>query len=78
MNSGFLQALGENLHFVGVCAIVIAAIIAVSKLTELTVLKNSIARVKQTRYITICGMFGALAMILHIFDFPRNLFFLST
>lgn len=70
MNSGFLQALGENLHFVGVCAIVIAAIIAVSKLTELTVLKNSIARVKQTRYITICGMFGALAMILHIFDFP--------
>lgn len=70
MNSGFLQAVGENLHFVGVCAIVIAAIIAVSKLTELTVLKNSIARVKQTRYITICGMFGALAMILHIFDFP--------
>lgn len=70
MNAGFMQVLGDNLQFAGVSVIVIAAIIAAAKLTERTVLKNSIAQVKKTRYITICGMFGALAMILHIFDFP--------
>lgn len=70
MNSGLLQAIGENVHFVFVCIIVIAAIIAAAKLTELTILKANIAKVRQTRYIAICGMLGALAMILHIFDFP--------
>lgn len=70
MNSGLLQAIGENLHFVFVCAVVIAGIIAVSKLAEMTILKKNIAPVKKTKYITICGMLGALAMVLHLFDFP--------
>lgn len=70
MNTGLFQAIGENLHFLFVCALVIAAIIGLSKGMELTLLKANIAQVKKTRYITICGMLGALAMILHIFDFP--------
>lgn len=70
MNTGLLQAIEENLHFLLVCAVVIAAIISVSKLTEVTILKKNIAQVKKTKYITICGMLGALAMILHLFDFP--------
>lgn len=70
MSLGFMQALGENLQFAGVSVIVIAVIIMAAKLTEQTVLKNGIGQIRSTRYITICGMFGALAMLLHIFDFP--------
>ncbi|MCD8013445.1 MAG: ECF transporter S component [Lachnospiraceae bacterium] len=70
MGNGLLQTITENLQFVGVCAIVIAAIIGVSWALEATVLKRNIAQISKTRYITICGMLGAIAMILHILDFP--------
>lgn len=70
MGAGLLQSITENLRFVLVCIVVIAAIIGVSWGLEATVLKKNIARVNNTRYITICGMLGAIAMVLHIFDFP--------
>ena len=70
MGTGILKTIGENLQFVLVCALVILAIVAVAKLIEDKVLKNSVAKMSKTRYITICAMLGALAMILHIFDFP--------
>ncbi|MCD7841821.1 MAG: ECF transporter S component [Lachnospiraceae bacterium] len=70
MGNGLLQTIAENLRFVAVCAVVIAAIIGVSWVLEATVLKKNIAQISRTRYITICGMLGAVAMILHILDFP--------
>ncbi len=70
MGTGFLRAVSENLQFVLVCAVVILAIIAVAALVEAKVLHMNTSRVKGTRYITICAMLGALAMILHLFDFP--------
>ncbi|MCD8023122.1 MAG: ECF transporter S component [Lachnospiraceae bacterium] len=70
MGTGLLQSVAENLQFVLVCVVVIAAIIGVSWGLEATVLKKNIAQVSKTRYITICGMLGAIAMVLHIFDFP--------
>lgn len=70
MEKGFLQAAGENLQFVLVCAAVVFAVICVAELVETKVLKENLAQVKRTKYITICAMFGALAMILHLFDFP--------
>ncbi len=70
MGSGLLQSVSENLRFLLVCAIVIAGIIGASWGLEKTVLKKNIAKVSRTRYITICGMLGAIAMVLHIFDFP--------
>ena len=70
MGTGLLQAVGDNVQFVLVCAVVIAAIILVSHFLEVKVLKDNIATVGKVKYITVCGMLGALAMILHIFDFP--------
>ena len=70
METGFLQAVAENLQFVLVCAVVVLAIAGVSGLVEAKLLKDSVAKVKKTRYITLCGMLGALAMLLHLFDFP--------
>lgn len=70
MGTGILQTVADNLQFVLVCAVVILAIVGVAELVETKVLKDSLARVKKTHYITICGMLGALAMILHLFDFP--------
>ncbi|MDO4298372.1 MAG: ECF transporter S component [Lachnospiraceae bacterium] len=64
------QTVGENLQFVLICAAVIAAIVLISELVEKKWLKDSIASVGSTKYITICAMLGALAMLLHIFDFP--------
>lgn len=64
------EAAGENVQFVLVCVAVIAALILVSKFVERRWLKLSAAAVGSTRYITICAMLGALAMLLHIFDFP--------
>lgn len=71
MNIGkLLQDVGENLQFVLVCALVVAVLIAAARGAERTFLKNSVTRVGSARYLAICGMLGALAAILHIFDFP--------
>lgn len=70
MKTGFLEAVGENLQFVLVCAVVILAIIAAAELVEKLVLKKNITQVSKTRYLTICAMLGALAMILFLFEFP--------
>ncbi len=70
MGTGLLQTVSDNLQFVLVSALVIALMIGASWALEKTVLKKNIAHVSKTRYITICGMLGAIAMVLHIFDFP--------
>lgn len=71
MNIGnLMEQVKDNLQFLLVCAVVVAVIIAVSRISEKTILKGTVARINKSRYIAICGMLGALASILHIFDFP--------
>ncbi len=70
MGTGFFEAVKDNLQFAAVCAAVILAIIGVSELVERKLLRDRITQVKRTKYITVCAMFGALAMVLYLFDFP--------
>lgn len=70
MGMSFLQAVGENLRFVLICTAVVLAITGAAELVERKLLKDRVVQVKRTRYLTICAMLGALAMLLHIFDFP--------
>ena len=71
MNVGNLFAqVKDNLQFVLVCILVAAAIIAAARISEKTILNNSVVRVSRTKYITICGMLGALAAIMMLFEFP--------
>lgn len=70
METGFLQAVAENMQFVLVCAVVVLAITGISELVEHKLLPGRVAQVKKTQYLTLCAMLGALAMLLHIFDFP--------
>ena len=70
MEKGFLQAAAENLQFVAVCVLVIAVLIGAAALIEKKFLAQNIASVRRTRYLTLSAMLGALAMILHLFDFP--------
>ncbi len=65
-----LKTAGDNIQFVLVCAAVIAVLALGSKAVERLWLKDSVASMGSTKYITICAMLGALAAVLHIFDFP--------
>ena len=65
-----IQQVRDNLQFLLVCVLVVAAIVAAAKIAEKTILKDTVIRISRTKYITVCGMLGALAAILHIFDFP--------
>jgi riboflavin transporter FmnP len=70
MKTGFLQSLGENLQFVLICVVVVLCIVGVSELVEKVLLKQNISQVSKPKYITICAMLGALAMLLFLFEFP--------
>ena len=63
------QSAGENVQFVLVCAAVIAVLLLVSRFVERKWLKDTVVSVRNTKYITLCAMLGALAMLLHLFDF---------
>ena len=60
--------LQENLLFVAVCVLIIAAISLSSHLAER--LLPSKRKVSATRRITIVGICGAIAAVLHMLDFP--------
>lgn len=60
-------AIRENLFFVIVCILIAAALILIAKLTER---KLPIRRVSATRRLCITAICGAIAALLHIFDFP--------
>ena len=53
MGNNLLQSIGDNMQFVLVCAVVIAAILAVSELMERTILKDNIGHPGKTHTITI-------------------------
>ncbi len=57
----------ENLLFVIVCILIAAALVLIAKLTER---KSMLRQVTKTRRMCITAICGAIAAILHIFDFP--------
>ena len=62
--------MGEHVGFVVVVLVVAAVIIALAKVSELTFLKGNVNKVSATKFITVCGMFGALAGILMLLEIP--------
>lgn len=72
MGNGLLQSIADNAVFLLVCVGVAAALFLTAYGTEKTVQrKNGITeRILTTRKITMIGLFSALAVILHMLDFP--------
>lgn len=70
MFTRFVSQVGENLSFVLVILLVAAVILVLAKLGESFALKENVYSVSSTKYITICGMFGALAGVLMLFEIP--------
>lgn len=72
MSNGLLQSVVDNVTFVLVCIVVAAGLFAVAYTAEKHAYKkNGITeRILSTRKIAMIGLFSAIAVILHIFDFP--------
>lgn len=72
MNNGLWNSVKDNVTFVVVSVSVAVALFAVAYLVEkLTKKKNGDEeRILSTRKIAMIGVFAAIAMVLHIFDFP--------
>ncbi len=72
MGNGLLQSIADNIVFVLVCVGVAVGLFAIAYAAEKYVYKRDgiTERILSTRKITMIGLFAALAMILHIFDFP--------
>lgn len=72
MGNGLLQSIADNATFVLVCAAVAMGLFAIAYAAEKYVYKRDgiTERILSTRKITMIGLFSALAVILHIFDFP--------
>ena len=62
-----IHQLGDNLLFVLICAAIAVALTVVAKLTER---KLSLRAVSPTRRLCLIAICGAVASVLHIFDFP--------
>ena len=63
-----LETLQNNLSFVGVTALIVAAIAVASKFSERFF--RELHQVRPARRVTIIGICGAIAAVLHILDFP--------
>ncbi|MCM1416534.1 MAG: ECF transporter S component [bacterium] len=72
MGNGLLQSIADNVLFVLVCVGVAAALFLIAYGTEKYVQKKNgvTERILTTRKITMIGLFSALAVILHMLDFP--------
>ena len=72
MGNGLLQSIADNVTFVLVCVGVAAGLFAVAVVAEKYVnMRDGITeRILSTRKIAMIGLFSAIAVILHIFDFP--------
>jgi len=68
--SGLLSEISKNAGFIVVVLVIAAVIIALARASEVTFLKESVYKVSSTKYIAICGMMGALAGILMLFEIP--------
>ena len=67
MNELLSQA-KENLSFLGITAAVIIALAVISKLTEKKF--THLRHVSPARRVSIIGICSAIAVVLHILDFP--------
>lgn len=63
-----LRQMGENLSFIGVCAVIIALLWGGAKLSQRWLPKMH--RVTPARRITLVAVCGAIATVLHMLDFP--------
>ena len=63
-----LETLQQNLSFVVVCALIVAAIALASKFSERYF--KDLHKIRPTRRITIIAVCGAIAAVLHMLDFP--------
>lgn len=72
MGNGLLQSIADNVVFVLVCVGVAVGLFAIAYAAEKYVYKRDgiTEGILSTGKITMIGLFAALAMILHIFDFP--------
>ena len=62
-----IRQLGENILFVVICVLIGAALTIAARLTEK---KLSLRTVSSARRLCIIAICGAIAAVLHIFDFP--------
>lgn len=60
----------DNLSFLLVCAIVIAAILIIAILAEKLIHRKVKKDVSSARYLAICGIMSAIAMVLMLFEIP--------
>lgn len=72
MNNNLLQSVAENAVYVAEFAAIILAMFLVAYFFEKLAKKRSgdTERVLTTRKVAVIGVFSAIAVILHIFDFP--------
>ncbi len=72
MGNGLLQSIADNVIFVLVCVVIAAALFMVAYAAEKYVYKRDgvTERILSTRKIAMIGLFSALAVILHVLDFP--------
>ncbi len=72
MSNGLWTNVKDNVVFVLVCVGIAAALFAIAYLAEKLIKKKNgdTERVLSTRKIAMIGVFSAVAMILHILDFP--------
>lgn len=59
--------IAENLSFIAVCAVIVAALFIIAKLSER---KLPLHKVSKARRVSIIGICSALAAVLHMLDFP--------
>ena len=72
MNNNLLQSVAENAVYVAEFAAIITAMFLIAYFFEKRAKKKAgdTERVLTTRKVAVIGVFSAIAMILHVFDFP--------
>lgn len=72
MSNGLWQSVKDNLIFVLVCLVVAVGLFLIAYAAEKYVYKRDGVRerILSTRKIAMIGLFSAIAVVLHIFDFP--------
>ena len=72
MSNGLFQSIKENMVFVVVCIVIALALFLIAYAAEKYVVRRDgiKERILNTRKVAMIGLFSALAVILHVMDFP--------
>lgn len=72
MSNGLFQSIKENVMFVVVCIVIALALFLIAYAAEKYVVRRDgiKERILNTRKVAMIGLFSALAVILHVMDFP--------